>query len=793
MKKLSIFLLIFSMVLSSVTPAYSRPKKASTATIQGQVTNSVTNQAISGATVRAGRYRVATNENGNYIIKNIRVWFWGRIYRVKASAKGYYASSRWIYVRKDKTYTLNFRLRPRRPLILVNITSPEDNSYIRGSNLDVSVSWQGRAGIIDLYLDDSLAGSYRTWRWWHRSGTHTFNIDLSEQQDGEHKLKSIAYRSHRRKGYKAESKEITFILDNASPVISDISPIDNALINDNQPEISAVLSDVTSGIDKDTIILKLDDAEVAVTYDEITGKLSYTPAIALVDGTHTISIEVKDGVGNEASATSTLIIDATPPVISNIQPEDGSTIEEAKPVISAEYSDNLSGIDASSVKLLLDTQDVTGNATVTETSITYTPAQDLESGEHTAGLEVKDIAGNTISEIWTWTVEGGAKILNEIPSNDPQDLAVDNNRNLYILESAPGRIYIYDKDAAYITYIQLEDMLNPKGIALDKDNNLYIADTGNSCIKKLKLIEPDIFTYQLDTDFGTDGVAGDTLISPWGIAVDDDTNIYVTDNQANKVIEFDGQGKYLTDFDRTEEAISDTEIIEHPFNSPKGITTTGYGTIYVADSGNNQIQETSASALNVIIGSEGTGDGEFQNPVDVAVSLYYIYVIDNGNLRGQKFLTEPRKEDDPQRPFEAKFDNLNLNNLTAIAIDNDLKREIIYIADNGNNRVLRIEIPIKSAEPVLEEMKTKLEAEDIDSAVSCVSIDSQEKYREAFNVLKDAGKLNEFAEDMKNLELIYVRGDRAKYRLKRLEDGEEITYYIYFKKDENGEWKIESF
>ncbi|MBU0477697.1 hypothetical protein KKC91_03925, partial [bacterium] len=696
-----------------------------------------------------------------------------------------------------RTYTLNFGLRPKKPLILVNITSPEDSSYIRGTSLDVSVSWQGRAGIIDLYLDDNLAGSYRTWRWWHRAGNHTFKIALSTQQEGEHKLKAIAYRSHRRKGYKAESKAIIFILDNTLPIISDISPVDNALINNNQPKISAVLSDATSGIDKDTIVLKLDDVEVTATYDETTGKLIYAPITALEDGTHTISIGVKDKTGNEASTTSTFITDTTPPVVSNIQPEDGSAIEEAKPAISAEYSDNLSGIDVSSVKLLLDTQDVTNNATVTDTKTTYTPTQDLESGEHTSALELKDVAGNTVSKTWTFTVEGGAKILNEISSNDPQDLAIDSNRNLYILESAPARIYIYDKDAAYITYIQLENIIDPKGMALDKDNNLYITDTGNSCIKKLKFIEPDVFTYQLDTDFGIEGVASDTLISPWGIAVDDDTNIYVTDNQANKVIEFDGEGKYITDFDRTEEAISDTEIIEHSFNNPKGITATGYGTIYVADSGNNQIQESSASALNVIIGSEGTGDGEFQNPVDAAVSLYYIYVIDSvidtRNLRVQKFLTKPRKETESQRPFEAKFDNLNLNNPTAIAIDSDLKREIIYIADNGNNRVLRVEIPIKSAEPVLEEMKTKLEAEDIDSAVSCISADLQEKYREAFNVLKDAGKLNEFAEDMKNLELIYVRGDRSKYRLKRLEDGEEITYYIYFKKDENGKWKIESF
>ncbi|MBU0478888.1 carboxypeptidase-like regulatory domain-containing protein, partial [bacterium] len=153
MKKLSVFLLIFSIILSSVSPAYSwpwskspKPVPPKTAAIQGRVTDSLTNQAISGAAVQAGSYRANTNANGRYVIKNINVWFWGRIYRVTASAKGYYSVSRWIYARAGRTYTLNFGLRPKKPLILVNITSPEDSSYIRGTSLDVSVSWQGRAG-----------------------------------------------------------------------------------------------------------------------------------------------------------------------------------------------------------------------------------------------------------------------------------------------------------------------------------------------------------------------------------------------------------------------------------------------------------------------------------------------------------------------------------------------------------------------------------------------------------------------------------------------------------------------
>ncbi len=286
--------------------------------------------------------------------------------------------------------------KPKSPLILVNITSPENNSYVKETNLDVSVTWEGRVGIIDLYLDDSLAASYRTWHWWHSAGDHTFKIELAGQQDGERKLKVIAYRSHMRKGYKSGSKGIIFILDNTPPVISDISPANDALINNNQPEISAVLSDVTSRIDKETIVLKLDDAEVTAAYDEITGELSYTPATALEDGTHAILIEVKDRAGNEASAASTFRVetDTTPPNITDLSPKDASTIYYTTPTISAKYSDDKSGIDKTTVKMLVNAVDVTASSTITEEGISYTPEAGITEGGVTVSIEVKDNAGN---------------------------------------------------------------------------------------------------------------------------------------------------------------------------------------------------------------------------------------------------------------------------------------------------------------------------------------------------------------------------------------------------------------
>lgn len=60
-----------------------------------------------------------------------------------------------------------------------------------------------------------------------------------------------------------------------------------------------------------------------------------------------------------------------------------------------------------------------------------------------------------------------------------------------------------------------------------------------------------------------------------------------------------------------------------------------------------------------------------------------------------------------------------------------------------------------------------------------------------------ANGLPNIATSMQEIQLIYLRGDIAKYRIRREQNikgtPQTITYYIYFVRDENGIWKIESF
>ena len=95
--------------------------------------------------------------------------------------------------------------------------------------------------------------------------------------------------------------------------------------------------------------------------------------------------------------------DTTPPKIYNLHPI-GEVFAQEIPIevtISANYSDNV-GIDISSVKMLVNNEDVTDKAIVTESGISYTFL--AGEGTYTVYLEVSDLAGNKANATWSFSV-----------------------------------------------------------------------------------------------------------------------------------------------------------------------------------------------------------------------------------------------------------------------------------------------------------------------------------------------------------------------------------------------------
>lgn len=103
---------------------------------------------------------------------------------------------------------------------------------------------------------------------------------------------------------------------------------------------------------------------------------------------------------------------------------------------------------------------------------------------------------------------------------------------------------------------------NPQDLFIDRENNIYIADTGNNAV--VKLDKDGNFVLAITEESG--------IKYPLGVFVDDTQDIFVADNGNKRVVHFDKDGNYveefvapesellsqnLTDFDPTKIAIND--------------------------------------------------------------------------------------------------------------------------------------------------------------------------------------------------------------------------------------------
>ncbi|MBU0728525.1 MAG: hypothetical protein KKE17_10965 [Proteobacteria bacterium] len=92
-------------------------------------------------------------------------------------------------------------------------------------------------------------------------------------------------------------------------------------------------------------------------------------------------------------------------------------------------------------------------------------------------------------------------------------------------------------------------------------------------------------------------------------------------------------------------------------------------------------------------------------------------------------------------------------------------------------------------------MKGALSAQDVEGGLDYFLESSKTNYRYALNVISP--DLPQIVEDFQDIEMIYSKDNRTKFRMNRVHDIDgnpvTITYYIYFIKDKNGFWKIEQF
>ena len=196
------------------------------------------------------------------------------------------------------------------------------------------------------------------------------------------------------------------VVDPAPPVLTDRAPGAGSSGELRRPVLGFTLSDDGSGIDPGTLRVLLDGSDVAPFGTLADGRFSYQPAADLAFGRHTVSVAVSDRFGNAMSPESWTfdVADATPPVLSDVRPDDGSSGSDRTPGISVAIADAGTGVDAAAVTLSVDGTDVTSRASYTGGRLSYVPSAALAYGHHSVTARAADRAGNQAQPM-TWSFE----------------------------------------------------------------------------------------------------------------------------------------------------------------------------------------------------------------------------------------------------------------------------------------------------------------------------------------------------------------------------------------------------
>lgn len=219
---------------------------------------------------------------------------------------------------------------------------------------------------------------------------------------------------------------------------------------------------------------------------------------------------------------------------------------------------------------------------------------------------------NYNSNIGGFSGDGG--LASDATLNYPFGLARDLLGNLYIADSGNNRIRMVDTNGIITTVAGNGSaayggdggaatngaLNNPLGVVLDRQGNLYIADSGNDRIR-------EVSTNGIITTFAGGGSGGDggaatnaalnnplaSVSSPLGVALDSRGNLYIADGNKCSIREVDTNGIITTVAGNGSQTFSGDggPATNASFNVPYGVAFDSAGNMYVADTGNNRIRK----------------------------------------------------------------------------------------------------------------------------------------------------------------------------------------------------------
>ena len=308
----------------------------------------------------------------------------------------------------------------------------------------------------------------------------------------------------------------------------------------------------------------------------------------------------------------------------------------------------------------------------------------------------------------------------------PEDLAFDTEGNLYVSEYGSDRVLMVDPEGAIVTVAHTgspgfsgdggaaidAQLASPTGLAFDPAGNLMVADHFNNRIRVIDA-EGIITTIAGTGEDGSNGDGGPALDAelndPIGIAFDGDGNLFIADEQNGRVRMIDSDGIITTvagggpvsltrfhDGDPTT-----TATLLHP----SYVAIDADGNLLVSDFAGNAVWIVDpAGSMRRLAGTGATGfsgdggpavEAELEFPTGLALDdLGNLYVSDADNNRVRMIdrrgviTTIAGTGEAGSAGLGGPAMEAQLAGPAGLAIGPD---GLLYIADQGNDRVLRID------------------------------------------------------------------------------------------------------
>lgn len=233
--------------------------------------------------------------------------------------------------------------------------------------------------------------------------------------------------------------------------------------------------------------------------------------------------------------------------------------------------------------------------------------------------------------------------------NNPSDIAVNKDGDIFVVDSGNNRIRKISSTDGVTTFagdgstgdgddIGTKAQFNtPNGIVIDPDGNLFVADTFNHRIRKITP-SGEVSTFAGSTEgFKNDNGTSAQFNQPIDITIDKKRNLYVTDSNNYKIRKITPSGDVST-FTGSTVGFSDGNKSIAKFNRLTGITIDSNGNLYVTDTENFAIRkiDINGKVSTIAGGSQGYKDGtiddaEFNSIGGISIDYF-------GNLYVSEFI-----------------------------------------------------------------------------------------------------------------------------------------------------------